>query len=221
MRKKNYIKYIETDQYPNVIKPKVMGTSPVKLNETFSSEYFRNTNAITLELGCGRGEYTVHLARKYPGRNFIGMDIKTSRLWHGAKMAFEENLKNVLFVKLKVELISQFFCKNTISEIWLPFPEPKIVKLNGKKCLTSERFLNMYKDILVPNGNIHVKTDDRALYEFSLKTVSNCSAKLIRSTGDVYEFLPDEYQLTSIQTKYEKKYIAESKKIKYLQFSFC
>lgn len=220
MSKKNYIKYIETDSFPNVLKPNVSGTHPIRLDKTFPLDYFKNANAVTAEFGCGRGEYTLSLARANPHRNFIGMDIKTSRMWHGAKQALEEKLENVLFVKLKIELIEAFFPKNSLSEIWIPFPEPRISKLNGRKCLTSVRFLEMYRILLKNNGLIHIKTDDSALYEFSVENASECRVQFIRKIEDLYNTDCTESYLTDIQTRYEKRYLAELKTIKYLQFSF-
>ncbi|MBR1792825.1 MAG: tRNA (guanosine(46)-N7)-methyltransferase TrmB [Bacteroidales bacterium] len=180
-------------------------------------EYFGNDNPIVLELGCGKGDYTIALARIYPNCNYIGVDIKGARLWRGAKTAEEDHMNHVAFIRTRIELIESFFAANEVSEIWITFPDPQPKK--PLKRLTSERFLNHYRQFLKPGGLMHLKTDSQELYEYTLNEVlAPANLPVYYSTNNLYESdCDDEAKLT--QTFYEKIWLAEGKPITYIRFS--
>lgn len=178
--------------------------------------HFGNTNPITLELGCGKGDYTLALARIHPGRNFIGVDIKGARLWRGAKTALEEPLPNVAFIRTRIELIDRFFAPGEVDEIWITFCDPQ-PKKPGKR-LTAPRFLDTYDRFLAPGGTLHLKTDSQELYSYTLDEVLPLrQVDLLASTDDLYHSTyTGEAKLT--QTYYERMFLAEGKPITYLQW---
>ncbi len=180
-------------------------------------EHFGNDNPIVLELGCGKGDYTIALARIHPDRNYIGVDIKGARLWRGAKTAVEDKMGNVAFIRTRIELIEQFFAEGEVSEIWITFPDPQPKK--PLKRLTSPRFLNHYRTFLKPGGIMHLKTDSQELYDYSLNEVLLPESLPVHySTNDLYASdCDDEAKLT--QTFYEKIWLAEGKTITYIRFS--
>jgi tRNA (guanine-N7-)-methyltransferase len=188
------------------------------LKGKWKSDYFHNENPLTLELGCGKGEYTVNLARLYPQRNFIGMDIKGARLWKGCKMVEEDGLVNVAFIRSKIEFIERFFGENEVDEIWITFPDPRPITRQSFKRLTSPIFLAMYKNIIRPGGIIHLKTDNTGLYKYTLDVIKKHGHQLIFSSDDIYH-LAEPHEATMIQTFYEAKFTAESIPIKYSEFS--
>lgn len=179
-------------------------------------EHFGNNNPITLELGCGKGDYTLALARIHPERNYIGVDIKGARLWRGAKTAVEEPLKNVAFIRTRIELIDRFFAEGEVSEIWITFCDPQLKKPN--KRLTAPRFLDTYACFLAPQSIMHLKTDSQELYDYTLNEVlPTREVTVLTSTTDLYNSGYDgEAKLT--QTFYEKMFLAEGKPITYIQW---
>lgn len=189
------------------------------LKGSWSEKQFKNGNPIILELGCGKGEYTVNLAKLFPGINFIGLDYKGNRIWRGAKTALEENMNNVAFLRIQIENLLDYFSENEISEIWITFPDPQPQVSREKKRLTSPRFLNMYKAILQKGGWVHLKTDSDLMYIYTLQKIEE--QKIIRhiNTDNLYvsEFADE---VLSIKTYYEKKYLAGNKNINYVKFSF-
>lgn len=205
------------------------------LKGKWAKEYFHNNNPITLELGCGKGDYTVNLARKFPHQNFIGIDIKGNRLWRGSKMALEENLTNVAFIRTQIDFIEHLFAQDEISEIWLTFPDPYPKKSKEKKRLTSPNFLYKYKNFLTKDAVIHLKTDNIGLYEYTLEVIKKENYHLIKYTYDLYgdlsskeirhsSFVPhnadNSYdEILSIKTYYEEMFLAQGKKICYLEFT--
>lgn len=178
--------------------------------------HFGNTNPITLELGCGKGDYTLALARIHPDRNYIGVDIKGARLWRGAKTATEEPLPNVAFIRTRIELIDRFFAPGEVSEIWLTFCDPQPKK--PSKRLSSPRFLDTYARFLAPHSIIHLKTDSQMLHEYTRDEVlPTRHVEVIASTNDLYHSdYEGEAKLT--QTFYEQMFLAEGKPITYLQW---
>lgn len=183
-----------------------------KWNELF----FKNDNPIVLELGCGKGEYTVGLAKKYPNKNFIGIDIKGARLWRGCKTSNEDKMTNVAFVRTHIQMIESYFAENEVSEIWITFPDPQLKKPN--KRLTCERFLKLYKNILKQDGVVHLKTDSQELYEYTKDEVLIPSKReILYNTNDLYnsDFKED---VIEIQTFYEAMYLKIGKPITYLKF---
>ncbi|MBQ0015810.1 MAG: tRNA (guanosine(46)-N7)-methyltransferase TrmB, partial [Bacteroidales bacterium] len=177
-------------------------------------EHFGNNNPIVLELGCGKGDYTVALARIHPDRNYIGVDIKGARLWRGAKTATEEEMGNVAFIRTRIELIEQFFAPDEVSEIWITFPDPQPKK--PLKRLTNPRFLDRYRQFLRPDGIMHLKTDSQELYQYTLHEVLEANGfPVAYHTDNLYESdCNDEAKLT--QTFYEKIWLAEGKPITYI-----
>jgi tRNA (guanine-N7-)-methyltransferase len=181
------------------------------------SAFFKNENPIILELGCGKGEYTIGLAQKHPENNYIGVDVKGARIWRGAKSAEELELANTSFIRTKIEEIEHFFYTHEISEIWVTFPDPQPKSYKERKRLISQRFLDVYKKFLSPNGIIHLKTDNLALFEYCLEVIEKEGHKLIESTKDLYNSDIEE-EVKSIQTFYENQYLMKGVKINYLKF---
>ena len=187
-------------------------------------EHFGNNNPITLELGCGKGDYTISLARIHPERNFIGVDIKGARLWRGAKTAAQDNMQNVAFIRTRIELIETFFHVAEVSEIWITFPDPQPKK--EFKRLTCERFLNYYKHFLQPGSPIHLKTDSLELHEYTRDEViapagyrtEYATANLYATPADQHPEIPCLREAQMTQTFYERMFLAEGKPITYLKF---
>jgi tRNA (guanine-N7-)-methyltransferase len=180
------------------------------------NEYFHNDRPIVLELGCGKGDYTVALAHTRPDRNYVGVDIKGARLWRGAKTAVEKEMTNVAFLRTKIELIDQFFGPEEVSEIWITFPDPQPKKPN--KRLTCPRFLDTYKKILKPDSIVHLKTDSQELHLYTLEeVVAEAGYPVEFATADLYASGYDGEAML-VQTFYEKQFLAEGKPITYLKF---
>jgi tRNA (guanine-N7-)-methyltransferase len=184
--------------------------------------HFKNDHPIVLELGCGKGEYTVGLAQKYRGTNFIGVDIKGNRIWVGARSALEKKLDNVAFLRTRIDQVDAAFSKDEVSAIWITFPDPQPTQKREKKRLTSPRFLERYKKFLKPGGIIHLKTDSELLYDYTLELVQKNKYTLLDHTNDLYASADDEKRMDvkSIKTYYEERFLREGKKITYLCFRF-
>ncbi len=181
----------------------------------WSETFFGNNNPLILELGCGKGEYSVKLAKHYPEFNFVGLDIKGSRMWKGATQAKEQGLKNVGFLRTNIENIRMFFAENEVAEIWLTFPDPQMKRT--RKRMTATNFISNYRQIMVPNGIIHLKSDSNFMYQYTDAMVAENKFELIRKTDDLYHSeLLDE--VLSIQTFYEKQWLDRGLTIKYLAF---
>ena len=185
----------------------------------WAKEFFQNEQPIVLELACGKGEYTVNLAKLFPSTNFIGIDYKGNRIWRGAKTALEEGITNVGFLRIQIETILEYFEAEEISEIWITFPDPQPQDSREKKRLTNPVFLGRYKQILVEGGIMHLKTDNDGFYAYTLEQIENQQLAKIKETTDLYHSdLVDE--VLSIKTYYERKYLAEDKNINYVQWKF-
>jgi tRNA (guanine-N7-)-methyltransferase len=189
------------------------------LKNKWHSDFFKNENPIILELGCGKGEYTVGLAERYPDKNFIGIDIKGARIWRGLKTANEENISNLAFIRTRINLVHLCFGQNEVSGIWITFPDPHPKEIRTRKRLTSPQFLNLYRQFLKPGGIIHLKTDNIIFLEYTLDVIREEGYDVLYLTYDVYkEGLNNE--VDQIQTYYENKWLKHGTKIKYLQFRF-
>ncbi len=188
-----------------------------ELKGNWNKLFFKNKNPIILELGCGKGEYTVGLAKKYPSNNYIGIDVKGARLWRGAKSSEEMVLKNTAFVRTKIELVNHFFGPDEVSEIWVTFPDPQPKPFKAHKRLISPRFLNTYRKFLQSNGIIHLKTDNLLLFEYCIEVIKIEKHSLIFETKDLYKSAINE-DVLNIQTFYEKQYLDQGIKINYLKF---
>ncbi len=219
MSKNKLAKFAEVANFRNVIEPEYKNIqSDYYLKGKWSKDFFRNSHPLALELACGKGEYTVGLARKYPARNFIGVDVKGARIWTGSKYALENNLDNAAFLRIQIERLEYFFAENEVNEIWIIFPDPQPQKPRTKKRLTSPRFLEKYGKTLHPGGLIHLKTDNDQLFNYTLEVIEEYGHKLHTITHDLYNSdLEDD--ILSIKTFYEKMFLNEGKKINYCNFS--
>jgi tRNA (guanine-N7-)-methyltransferase len=187
------------------------------LKGKWRSDWFGNDNPIILELGCGKGEYTVGLAGNYPDRNFIGIDIKGARIWRGAKELHQRQMPNAAFLRTRIEFTGSFFASGEVDEIWLTFPDPQPKRNREKKRLPSPFFLNLYRQYLKDNGIIHLKTDSRELYDYTLSVVHANQLEIIASVTDLYAQMPDDPML-SIRTFYEEIFLKQGVPITYLSF---
>lgn len=187
-----------------------------KIQGRWQEGYFKNNHPVTLELACGKGDYTIGLARRFPNRNYIGVDIKGSRIWYGSSTAEEENLKNVAFLRTQILLIENFFAENELSELWITFPDPRPRDRDIRRRLTHSRYLGMYQKILRDGGIFHLKTDDRPFFDFTLEMLESFPVTNLVQTTDLYEspLLEEHF---GIQTTYEKRWLKEGKKINYLR----
>jgi len=217
---KNKLKrFKENEEFDNVIQPKREEISSENFNLKGSwNEHFKNDNPIVLELGCGKGEYTIGLARQNANKNFIGIDIKGARLWRGAKTALAENLTNVAFLRTQIELVDELFDKNEVSEIWITFPDPQIKYKRTKHRMTNEEFLKKYKYILKENGLVHLKTDSEFMHGYTLGLLHGLDMEIRYANHDVYKNEGSPKEVLEIQTFYEKQYLEQKKPITYIQF---
>lgn len=221
MGSKNKLKrFRENDTFANVIQP----TREEIVSEKFpykgkwNQDFFKNEAPIVLELGCGKGEYSVALAQKFPNKNFIGIDIKGARFWRGAKTAIEENMHNVAFIRTQIELIEGLFAENEVSEIWITFPDPQIKYKRTKHRLTNEAFLARYKKILNPEGTVHLKTDSEFMHGYTLGLLHGAGHEVLYANHDVYKNEGSPEEVTDIQTFYESQYLEVNKAITYIHF---
>lgn len=221
MGSKNKLKrFRENEQFTNVIQPsrEELTANSFELKGNWSKDFFKNDHPVVLELGCGKGEYTVALARQNPDKNFIGIDIKGARFWRGAKTAIEDGLENVAFIRTQIELIEYIFAKQEVSEIWITFPDPQIKYKRTKHRLTNADFLKRYKEVLKENGLMHLKTDSEFMHGYTLGLLHGQGQEVLYAHHDIYknEYSPKE--VTGIQTFYEKQYLEKGKPITYIQF---
>ena len=191
----------------------------LKLKGNWHENYFKNNNPIVLELGCGKGEYTVGLAERFPNKNFIGVDIKGNRIWSGAKTALENKMNNVAFIRTRIDFIDTCFAADEVNEIWITFPDPQPQKSRIRNRLTNMIFLNRYKKILINDGVINLKTDSEFFYNFTREVISENQLEEIDATNDLYaKDIEREEALTSIKTYYEKMFSEKGFKICFLKF---
>ncbi|MDQ2179669.1 tRNA (guanosine(46)-N7)-methyltransferase TrmB [Marinifilum sp. D714] len=217
MGKNKLQRFAEMDTFDNVFQPthKEVWETNYHLKGKWNKEVFKNDNPIVLEVGCGKGEYTVGLARKFPNKNFIGIDIKGARMWRGAKTAIEEGLGNVGFIRSKAELLESIFESGEISEIWITFPDPQMKK--ERKRLTGTRFLKLYSNLLTKDGIIHLKSDSNFLYEYTSYVIKENSLSVDVDTNDLYNSGKAD-DILSIRTFYEQQFLDRGIPIKYLKF---
>ncbi|RKN83674.1 tRNA (guanosine(46)-N7)-methyltransferase TrmB [Ulvibacterium marinum] len=219
MGSKNKLKrFRENETFKNVLQPKREEIKTGFSHKGNWRSHFGNDNPIVLELGCGKGEYTLGLARLKGDKNFIGIDIKGARLWRGAKTALQENLGNVAFLRTQIELIDELFAEDEVSEIWITFPDPQIKYKRTKHRMTNLDFLEKYHKILKPNGTIHLKTDSEFLHGYTLGLLHGTGQQIVYANHDVYKNEGSPPEVLEIQTFYEEQYLEEGKPITYIQF---
>ena len=219
MGSKNKLKrFKENETFSNVIQPTREQVLEGLEHKGNWSSFFGNDNPIVLELGCGKGEYTVGLARLNPNKNYIGIDIKGARFWRGAKTALEEGLGNVAFLRTQIELVDELFGANEVSEIWITFPDPQIKYKRTKHRMTNQTFLERYKNILKPNGLMHLKTDSEFMHGYTLGLLHGLGHEVIYANHDVYKNEGSPNEVLGIQTFYENQYLEKGKPITYIQF---
>ena len=221
MGSKNKLKrFKENDTFQNVFQPKreELVNDEYSLKGNWKKSFFKNDNPLVLELGCGKGEYSVALAKKYPQKNFIGIDIKGARFWRGAKTAIEESIPNVAFLRTQIELVDYAFGNHEVDEIWITFPDPQIKYKRTKHRMTNIDFLKRYKTILKPEGIINLKTDSEFMHGYTLGLLHGAGHEVIYANHNVYKQEGSPEEVTSIQTFYESQYLKENKAITYIRF---
>ncbi|MFZ4523606.1 MAG: tRNA (guanosine(46)-N7)-methyltransferase TrmB [Bacteroidales bacterium] len=216
MAKKKLIHFQENLSFPHLIQPTYQDLfTGFSLRSRWHDDFFGNDHPIIAEFGCGKGEYTVGLAEKHPEKNYIGIDWKGARLWRGSKTVSERSMKNVGFIRAMVDHVEQIFAPSEIAEIWITFPDPQVKKERLR--LTSPVFIAKYRNILAPDGVVHLKTDDPFFYQYTLDVIREEGHTLLWTTDDLYQSGTTE-DVISIQTYYETRWLGMGKKICYLRF---
>lgn len=213
-------RFNENDTFDNVYQPTrdALVNNLFVLKGNWNRSVFKNNNPLVLELGCGKGEYSVALAKKYPNKNFIGIDIKGARFWRGAKTATEEKIPNVAFLRTQIELIEHAFAANEVDEIWITFPDPQIKYKRTKHRMTNTEFLKKYKTILKPDGVVNLKTDSEFMHGYTLGLLHGEGHEVIYANHNIYKQEGSPEEVTSIQTFYESQYLEQNKPITYIRF---
>ena len=221
MGSKNKLKrFKENETFQNVVQPRrdELVNSEFHMKGKWNEDFFNNDNPLVLELGCGKGEYSIGLAKKFPNKNFIGIDIKGARFWRGAKTAVEEGIRNVGFLRTQIELIDLAFAENEVDEIWITFPDPQIKYKRTKHRLTNSGFLKKYKKILKSDGVVNLKTDSEFMHGYTLGLLHGEGHEILYSNNDVYNQEGSPEEVTAIQTFYESQYLDIKKPITYIKF---
>jgi tRNA (guanine-N7-)-methyltransferase len=215
--KKKLARFKEMVHLGNVVQPTAdeVLNKKYRLSGKWAKEFFGSEGPVILELGCGKGEYTVGLAMMFPERNFLGVDIKGARMWKGARFAHERGIRNAGFLRTRIELINSFFDRGEIDNIWLTFPDPQLKK--ARKRLTSPGFLNRYRQFLRSNGAVHLKTDSRELYDYTLSVIRTNRLPLEDATEDLYG-RGGRDEILAIKTYYEQQFLEQGKPILYTRF---
>ncbi len=218
MAKRKLFKYAQLLTFDNIFQPpNRQDADDFFMKGHWHTKFFGNNNPITLELGCGKGEYSIALAAMYPERNFIGMDFKGDRLYAACKSATEANLKNVAFIRNQIQFIERFFIQGEVDEIWITFPDPQLQKPRQRKRLISAEFLYRYKNIVKPNATVHLKTDNIPFFEDTVALLSELNQNIEYITRDVYADAPEDPVL-SVKTHYETLFSSKGFRINYLRF---
>lgn len=220
MGKNKLARWAELESFTNVIQPSrdEVWHKDHPLKGKWRSVIFHNNNPLIIELGCGKGEYTTSLAQRFPGNNYIGVDIKGARMWRGAKTAHEKELVNTAFIRTRIEFITSFFGENEVDEIWLTFPDPHPGKKNSNKRLTCPWFLDSYRTFVKDNGIIHLKTDNPELFDYTRKLAEMNRFRILKASNDLYKDMAGDEILT-IKTHYENQFLKKGLKINYLAFN--
>ncbi len=221
MGSKNKLKrFNENETFENVFQPtrEELVNEIYALKGNWNKTIFKNDKPLVLELGCGKGEYSVELARRNPDRNYIGIDIKGARFWRGAKTALEENISNVAFLRTQIELIDHAFAEGEVDEIWITFPDPQIKYKRTKHRMTNSEFLKRYKKVLKPDGIMNLKTDSEFMHGYTLGLLHGAGHEVLYANHNVYKQEGSPAEVTSIQTYYESQYLEQNKPITYIRF---
>ena len=221
MGSKNKLKrFKENETFINVFQPsrQELISGNFALKGKWRKDVFKNENPLVLELGCGKGEYTIGLAKRYPSKNFVGIDIKGARFWRGAKTAMENQIANAIFVRTQIELIEYIFEENEVDEIWITFPDPQIKYKRTKHRLTNLQFMDRYKKILKPNGLVHLKTDSEFMHGYTLGVLHGLGYEVLYANHNVYKLEGSPKEVTEIQTFYENQFLENHKAITYIRF---
>jgi tRNA (guanine-N7-)-methyltransferase len=220
MSKNKLSKFADMASYPHVFEAPFQALDTeahFELKGQWHERFFKNNNPIVLELGCGRGEYTVGLGKLFPNKNFIGVDIKGSRMWAGAKESHLKGMKNVAFIRTNIEIISEFFSTDEVSEIWLTFPDPQMKKV--RKRLTSTRFMELYQQFVKENGIIHLKTDSNFMFQYTVEMIKANQYPVMFQNNDLYHSDFSDDKILSIKTFYEQQWLERGLTIKYIKFN--
>ncbi|MDC3050654.1 tRNA (guanosine(46)-N7)-methyltransferase TrmB [Flavobacteriales bacterium] len=218
MAKNKHRKFSQMAEFSNVFQPTFEELKTgFSIKGKWKSDIFKNNYPLVLELGCGKGEYSVGLARKYPNKNFLGIDVKGSRMWKGARDALNESMSNVAFLRTRIEFIEYCFAENEVDEIWITFPDPQIKKKRAKNRLTHPKFLRLYSSIMQDNGLIHLKTDSQFLHGYTLGIIEGHQHFLEDAEHDVYNAVLERENM-DIKTHYEKLFLEKNMPISYLRF---
>lgn len=219
MAKNKLQRFEENLSFPNLFQPRYedLIEKPFSLKSNWRTDYFKNDHPIVLELACGKGEYTVGLAKRHPDVNFIGIDRQGARVWRGCKISNDENLTNVAFLRTQIQYIDLLFAKDEVDEIWITFPDPQPKKSKITKRLTSQNMLERYAKVLKPEGIMHLKTDSIFFADFTLEVIEENKHTLQFCTRDLYQEYPD-IEVAGIQTFYEQMWLSQGLKIHYLKF---
>jgi len=211
MGQKKLQRFAEIETFPNVL------IYPENMKGRWK-EHFKNDHPLTLELACGKGDYTLGLARMFPDRNFMGVDLKGNRIWKGAKSALDEGLQNVAFLRTQIDKLDNYFNPGEVAEIWITFPDPFLRNSKAKKRLTHPKFLGIYQKVLIPGATVNLKTDSPELYEFTKEVVSVVNCPLLEDIPDVYA-QPAIEPILDIKTFYERMHLADGRTIRFLKFT--
>ena len=218
---KNKLKrFRENESFENVFQPtrEEVVSDSFALRGKWNADFFKNDNPIIIELGCGKGEYSVGLAERYPEKNFVGIDIKGARFWRGAKTAVDDGMRNVAFVRTQIELINHIFADGEVDEVWITFPDPQIKYKRTKHRMTNSEFLKLYKRILKPDGVVNLKTDSEFMHGYTLGLLHGEGHEVLYANHNVYKNEGSPSEVTQIQTFYEKQYLEINKAITYIRF---
>lgn len=224
-RKRKLEHFAEMKTFPHVFEPETSEVlnSDYKMKGNWRKEFFKNENPLVLELACGKGEYSFGMAKLFPDKNFIGIDIKGARMWKGAKDSLKEGMKNIAFLRTRIEFIEACFAKNEVDEIWITFPDPQPKDRQEKKRLTGPLFIDRYRSFLKPQGVINLKTDNHFFYSFTKEQIEEHNYQLLEDSADVYADYIDQLDETMqkvlrIKTHYEKIFTEKGHKVHYLKF---
>lgn len=219
MSKGKLEKFAEVSEFGNTLElTDFQDEQSTKPKGRWNSDIFENDNPIVVELACGKGTYTLELARRNPDKNYIGIDIKGDRIWRGAKRALEEDLQNVRFMRMYIDHLEEYFSQNEISNVWITFPDPYPRSPDENKRLTSPKFLRIYQKVLSPDATIQFKTDSDSLFLFTKEALRETGCPILDLVEDVYKERPDD-KLITIKTDYEKRHLAKGRTISYIKFT--